>query len=54
MYTLAEIDSWRQMAIDAAAEFGLELEVAESFDKYLELGNEPPEAARCALYEWDC
>ena len=30
------------------------LEVVAAFDLYRNAGDDIPEAARCALYDWDC
>lgn len=52
-YTKDEIEKWRAWALKEAEPHGLELEVNQWYEDFLEAGDPPAEAAHYALCEWD-
>lgn len=46
-------ESWRDCAIRLARPHGVEEEVIEAFEDYINRGDPPEKAALCACYEWD-
>jgi hypothetical protein len=47
-------DKARQWAINIAKEHGLQDEVRDDYDRFIKAGRKPWQAARDALWEWDC
>lgn len=46
-------ETWRQAALRLARKYGMEEEVAASFDEYRREGSSAEDAAWCACYDWD-
>lgn len=46
-------ESWRQAAMRLAAKHGLEGEVGDAYQKYIEQGDTEEDAAWAACYDWD-
>lgn len=50
---ISDIERWRHHVLVKGRRAGVEQEVLDSYEEYLESGDEPSEAARCALWDWD-
>ena len=48
-----DLEWHRKEAAKIASEYGLDGEVLDAFDRYVEAGDTPCHAMECALYDWD-